>query len=70
MVHTFAAGGNQPITISMPWGVTPGAPLKLWWNPMGNSLAVHHSQDWQALRKQSDGGEIFLVEAGCHHPGF
>ena len=43
--------GNEVITISIPWGVAPSTPLKLWWDPINNSLAVHHSQDWQALRK-------------------
>ena len=43
--------GNEVITISIPWGLAPNTPLKLWWDPMNNSLAVHHCQDWQALRK-------------------
>jgi len=43
--------GNEFITISLPWGLVPGTPLRLWWDPISNSLAVHHIQDWQALRK-------------------
>lgn len=43
--------GNEVITISIPWGLVPGTPLKLWWDPMSNSLSVHQHQGWQALRK-------------------
>eukprot|EP00438_Fugacium_kawagutii_P004276 Skav207083 [mRNA] locus=scaffold4452:27779:29659:+ [translate_table: standard] len=33
--------GSEVITISIPWGA-PGTHLKLWWEPMCNTLAVHH----------------------------
>lgn len=36
--------GSEVITISIPWGAPTH--LKLWWEPMSNSLAVHH---WQSL---------------------
>ena len=43
--------GDEVITITIPWGLVPDKPLRLWWNPAENSLAVHHCQNWQALRK-------------------
>lgn len=52
-VQVPAAGcaeGQEVIAISIPWGLVPGQPLRLWWDPAANSLAVHARQDWQALR--------------------
>jgi len=43
--------GKETIVISVPWGIVPGQPLQLWWDPVANSLGVHHRQNWQALRK-------------------
>lgn len=40
--------GDQ-IEITVPWGLMPGKPLELWYDPVAKTLAVHSVQDWQAL---------------------
>lgn len=42
---------GQEVTIAVPWGVTPGSPLQLWFDPAAGTLGVHQEQDWQALHE-------------------
>merc|ERR1712048_1170781 len=47
-LNVEVSGGEQ-IAITVPWGLTPGQPLELWYDPAAQTLAMHSMQDWQAL---------------------
>lgn len=40
---------NGKVAISVPFGLSPGKPLQLWYDPAAGTLALHHEQQWQAL---------------------
>jgi len=50
LLKVVAPGGGETI-IMVPWGLTVGSPLELWFDPVAGTLSVHHRQDWQALRE-------------------
>eukprot|EP00930_Biecheleria_cincta_P039307 TRINITY_DN2702_c0_g1_i4.p1 TRINITY_DN2702_c0_g1~~TRINITY_DN2702_c0_g1_i4.p1 ORF type:complete len:347 (-),score=37.57 TRINITY_DN2702_c0_g1_i4:168-1208(-) len=41
---------NGKVKISVPFGLSPGKPLQLWYDPTAGTLALHHEQQWQALQ--------------------
>lgn len=47
LIDVMVLGAKVPIMV--PWGLTPGATLELWYDQTDGTLGVHHEQQWQAL---------------------